>query len=86
MRFQNRMRDDDFFLGLDMNGHIFFSKQEFYGIDDPILAALKVMELCDQPDGRKISLSSLTKCPILSYRLLRLSILPIIIRNIILMR
>ncbi len=44
--FHKKMLEEDIFLGLDMNGHFFFSKDYFYGIDDVFMVALKVLEIC----------------------------------------
>jgi phosphomannomutase/phosphoglucomutase len=45
------MRDDKILLGGEVSGHMFFA-EGYYGVDDGILAACKIVEIMAQAPGR----------------------------------
>jgi len=62
---KQKMRDDHILLGGEVSGHMFFG-ENWYGVDDGILASCKFLELASQTGG-SISASS-TPFPISSRR------------------
>ena len=47
---KQKMRDDGILLGGEVSGHMFFG-ENWYGVDDGILASCKFLELASQTDG-----------------------------------
>jgi phosphomannomutase/phosphoglucomutase len=48
---KRKMRDDKILLGGEVSGHMFFA-EGYYGVDDGILAACKIVEIMAQAPGR----------------------------------